>query len=80
MCQDYIKIFACFFNNCSQTDDFRSGAHDNQKLKLAVVLEAYLAIITHALPLLTRQRYQDAADQTVRWPTLLLPGFLSVTG
>ena len=80
MCQNHVEIFACLFNNGRQTDNLRSGAHDNQKLQLTIVFEAHLAIITHALPPLSRQRYQDAVHQTAHSPTSPSPDFPSATG
>ena len=80
MCQNHVEIFACLFNNSRQTDNLRSGAHDNQKLDLTIILKAHLAIITHALPPLSRQRYQDAAAQTAHLPTSPSPDLPSARG
>ena len=43
--ENAVKVLAALVNDCRETDDFRSRAHDNQKLQLAVVGEFHIRII-----------------------------------
>ena len=45
MGQHTVKILAALIDNSSQTDDLRSGAHNNQQLQFSVVLKRNIRII-----------------------------------
>ena len=63
--QDGIKILPALGDHCGQADDFRPGAHDDEKFQFAVVLErCHIALL-----ICSRQRCPGGWGQTARWPT-----------
>ena len=45
MGENDIEVLACLVDDSCKADDFRTGAHDNEQLKFAVVLEVDIGII-----------------------------------
>ena len=43
--ENSVKIGTAFLDHGGKADDFRTGAHDDEKLQLAVVLEGYVGIV-----------------------------------
>lgn len=63
--QEGVKILPALGDHRGQADDLRPGAHDDEKLQFAVVLER-----CHGnLLIRSRQRCPGGRGRTVRWPT-----------
>lgn len=46
MGENDIEILACLVDDSCKADDFRTGAHDNEQLEFAVVLEVNIGIVS----------------------------------
>ena len=67
--QQAVEVAAALLDDLGQADDLGAGAHDNEQLQAAVVLECDIGIVLAHAARPPRSRCRDSRGRRARWPT-----------